>query len=116
MLKFNVPHDTNSGAGRVGDEPVFAGTAVVEVPAVPIDDVVDELGLETVDFIKMDIEGAERHALAGARRTLERFAPRMALCVYHNEEDYEVLSQIAREARPDYRVDSDRRHAFFYEE
>jgi FkbM family methyltransferase len=114
VLTFKVPRETNTGEGRVSDDPTLAGEDFVEVPAVTIDEVVRELGLERVDFVKMDIEGAERHALAGAKETLGRFAPRMALCVYHLPDDREVLSRIARDARPGYRVEGDRQHAFFY--
>jgi FkbM family methyltransferase len=44
-----------------------------------IDRIVTELGLGRVDFIKMDVEGAERNALDGARATIARFAPRMSI-------------------------------------
>jgi len=36
---------------------------------------VDEAGLTDVNWIKMDIEGAEIEALQGAKKTLERFRP-----------------------------------------
>ena len=54
------------------------------VPLTTIDKLVAELGLERVDFIKMDIEGAEVKALHGAKATLARFHPRMSLSVYHD--------------------------------
>ena len=38
----------------------------VEVPVTTLDKIVEELRLPRVDFIKMDIEGAEREALRGA--------------------------------------------------
>lgn len=49
--------------------------AVARVPLTTIDKLVAELGLARVDFIKMDIEGAEVKALAGGRATLARFHP-----------------------------------------
>lgn len=63
--------------------------AVARVPLTTIDKMVDELKLERVDFIKMDIEGAEVKALAGGRATIAKYHPRMSLSVYH-EEDHPV--------------------------
>src|SRR5436309_2024868 len=48
-----------------------------QLPLTTIDKLVDELKLERVDFIKMDIEGAEQRALQGARATLAKHHPRM---------------------------------------
>ncbi|MDR1741014.1 MAG: FkbM family methyltransferase [Synergistaceae bacterium] len=69
-----------------------------------IDDFVRENGLTRVDFIKADIEGYERNMLMGARETLRRFAPKLALCTYHLLDDPEVLERIIKETNPAYRV------------
>lgn len=57
------------------------------VPLTTIDKLVAELGLDRVDYIKMDIEGAEVPALQGAAETLKRWKPRLALASYHKEDD-----------------------------
>jgi FkbM family methyltransferase len=44
----------------------------ISVPAGTIDDIYRELGLGTVHYLKMNIEGAERFAIQGMARTLER--------------------------------------------
>lgn len=44
-----------------------------------------------IDFIKMDIEGAERKALAGAEELIKRCMPKMAVCTYHNAEDEKLI-------------------------
>jgi FkbM family methyltransferase len=44
-------------------------------PTKSVDQIVDELKLPRVDFIKIDVEGAELDVLHGASNTLEKFAP-----------------------------------------
>jgi FkbM family methyltransferase len=76
----------------------------IEVPVVPLDEIVNNLKLERVDFIKMDIEGAERQALQGAERTIRRFRPRMAICSYHRADDPAAVYHAATASEPSYRV------------
>ena len=40
-----------------------------------------------IDFIKMDIEGAERSALAGSIATIIRDRPKLAISIYHSLDD-----------------------------
>lgn len=49
--------------------------AVIEVAATPLDDLVAELGLTTVDVIKIDVEGHDIRVIRGAQRILDRFRP-----------------------------------------
>lgn len=60
---------------------------IVEAVTVSIDDWVESRNIKKIDFIKMDIEGAELDALLGAARTLRCFRPRLAIALYHNRED-----------------------------
>ncbi len=101
----------------------FAGDGLVghvdeqgplEVRAVRIDDLLSELGLSRIDFIKMDIEGAEPDALRGAEESLKRDKPRLALSIYHQPEHAEQLPAQAREARPDYQVKKVREFAYLF--
>ena len=71
---------------------------------ISIDDLVKEQQLDRVDFIKFDIEGAERHALDGAADTITRFAPKLAISAYHLPDDPFVLAQKVLALRPDYRL------------
>ena len=108
-LQFDPPSgQPHTGMGRVSD------TGLMVVKAATIDSVVEELGIRRVDFVKMDIVGAERHALAGASRTIAEFAPRMVLSTSDQPDDPEVLPAIARENRPDYHTAVRYRHVFVY--
>ena len=53
-----------------------------------IDDLVEREKIAKVDYIKMDIEGAEPHALRGASKTIEKFRPKLAIAIYHSMEDF----------------------------
>lgn len=75
----------------------------IEVPVRPLDDMLQSAGISRVDFIKMDIEGAEREALKGAAKTLARWQPRLMLDMYHRSDDAAVLPRVIREANPRYR-------------
>ncbi len=61
------------------------------IETITIDSLVERESLSKVDFIKMDIEGAETAALHGAERTLKRFRPRLAISLYHSPEDFTVI-------------------------
>lgn len=58
---------------------------------ITIDDTVTRLSLPCVDFIKMDIEGAELHALKGAEKTLRQFHPKVAISLYHSLDDFKTI-------------------------
>jgi FkbM family methyltransferase len=77
------------------------GTAV---PLTTIDKLVSELNLERIDFIKMDIEGAERKALIGASNTLRKNRPRLAIASYHVPDDPIELPAGVFAAVKDYRL------------
>ena len=74
------------------------------VKVTTIDQFVFDNQISKVDFIKADIEGAERYMLNGATETLRRFAPKLAICTYHLKDDPQVLEDIIKEANPAYTI------------
>ena len=78
------------------------------VELVTVDSIVEELGLERLDFIKMDIEGAERQAIEGAAETLRRFRPRMAIAAENLPDDVEAVPAAVLAAAPDYQYENGR--------
>ena len=75
ILSFNASH----GEGASISE---NGTAHIAVAA--LDTV---LAGHTVDFIKLDVEGAELQALKGAQQLIQRSRPVLALSLYHCPQD-----------------------------
>ncbi len=57
----------------------------IEVPGIRIDELVERLGTPKPTFIKMDIEGGEPGAVAGAAPFIAEERPLLALCVYHRQ-------------------------------
>ena len=84
------------------------------VAATTVDDTVGQLNLEQVDFIKMDIEGAERNAIRGAHQTLSRFGPRMAVAIYHRSDDPAVIPEWTLKTRPQYHFFQSTDIAYFH--
>ena len=77
----------------------------LQVSTLSIDDFVKDEGIARVDFIKMDIEGAELRALQGAEKTIRAFKPRLAISLYHKKDDFIVI--------PDYLDKLDIGYEFF---
>lgn len=67
------------------------------VQTISIDDYVNEKSLSKVDFIKMDIEGAELSALKGANQTIRTFKPKLAVALYHNTKDFHTIPKYLEE-------------------
>lgn len=85
-----------------------------QIECVTLDAWVEKNNLNKVDFIKADIEGAERNMLLGATKTLQKFQPKLAICIYHLPDDYEVISSIIKKANPAYRIKKTSHKIFAY--
>lgn len=78
--------------------------------AVDLDSFVSENNLETVDLIKMDVEGEELAAMMGARQTIERFQPDLAICIYHHPEHLWKIPLLIKKWVPDYELYIDHKY------
>jgi FkbM family methyltransferase len=89
----------NSG----GDSFVIRGAndRVVNVPLVAIDELVKQLALPRVTFIKMDIKGATQRALIGARGVLQT-KPRLALSTEEKEDIPAEIRALVLRLQPAY--------------
>jgi FkbM family methyltransferase len=103
FLTLNVAPQ-NSAADSVVIQPKGSHEGP-KVPLTTIDKLVAELKLERVDYIKMDIEGAEQRALAGARATIAKYKPRLSISAYHRPDDPEKIPAVIRRAWSGYRME-----------
>lgn len=92
-LFFNV---TGVGTGSIQE----GGSTSIDVA--PIDEVLDPA--DRITMIKMDIEGAELESLRGARRTIQRDKPKLAVCIYHKPEDMTEIPLYIKELVPEYKL------------
>jgi|SRR5579862_736301 len=101
-LEMALPEENNAGANSVvlGKE----SKNKVRVPLTTIDLISSELHLDRVDFIKMDIEGAEKEALDGAADTIRRYRPRMAISCEHIPGDFDRIPEKLRTIQRGYAV------------
>lgn len=110
----DFPHITPINAAVLGhsgtvcfDATDGAGAKVAEggaekVTATTLDSFAHEHQLSRVDFIKMDIEGAEVPALQGATEIIKKYKPKMALSAYHKLNDLFMLPSTLLSICPEY--------------
>lgn len=87
---------------------------LIELDAITIDSFVEKNNIKKIDFIKADIEGAERLMLKGAKNTLATLAPKLAICTYHLDDDPKVIESLIKEANPNYIVKHKWKKLFAY--
>lgn len=91
ILKFDA-----TGGGGAG----LSEKGTIEVECVRIDDTFLD---EPITFLKFDIEGAEMGALQGARETILRHKPIIAVCIYHLPDDLWTIPLYLKEQYPFYK-------------
>lgn len=87
-------------AGLMGSRLGSGGDYVETVQVDTIDNVMNG---HPVTFIKLDIEGAELDALKGAEQTLKTYKPKLAVSLYHKNEDIYEIPLWLKEIVPEYK-------------
>ncbi len=89
-----------SDAGQV----TAVGEGDREVPTITLDALVEREGLERVDVVKLDVEGAEPQVLEGATETLRALRPSLAVAVYHDPRHLVAIPQTLHDLGLGYRL------------
>lgn len=71
-----------------------------KINCIDIDSVIDK----RVTFIKMDVEGSEYNALIGAKDTIRKCKPRLAISVYHKPKDIVEIPLLLTDMVPEYKL------------
>lgn len=104
IVKMDITdYESNPGGATMTKNSVHKD--IEEVKSIRIDTFVKENNIKKIDFIKADIEGAERLLLKGAFETLKTHSPKLAICTYHYDDDPQVLEALIKEANPEYVVE-----------
>ena len=102
MLSFDAEGNRNATISEnrssiLADRPVKA----VQLPALPPDDIFKGA---RVDYLKYDVEGAEREALEGSARTISDWHPALLVSLYHRVDDLFALPLMIRKRFPFYKT------------
>jgi FkbM family methyltransferase len=102
-LQLSV-NEENPAASTVSDH---GGNMSEWIDLQSLDAIVEELALDRVDVLKLDVEAAEVRALHGAKKTLNRFRPRLAVGTEHTDDmlqNSRNVVQAVREVAPFYKL------------
>ncbi len=80
---------------------------LIKVPVKRLDDFIDELGLDRVDFLRMDVEGYELHIFRGLVNTLKKFKPIISIELHKRQLGIEGTKEFFKLMKDlDYEVES----------
>jgi FkbM family methyltransferase len=96
---LTLPYASNSAGTHVSTDQELSRSVLSDT----IDDLVKRERLSRVDFIKMDIEGAELEALKGARETILMHQPKLAISAYHHPDHIWQISKFLEDLGAPYR-------------
>ncbi len=70
---------------------------------VSLDNEYPKIGNNNLGLIKMDIEGMESWAIAGAQKVIKQYKPVLVISIYHTPEDFFEMKDKIKELNPDYK-------------
>lgn len=86
----------DGAASRITDEDSECSISVKTIDSI--------VGDENISFIKMDVEGAEIESLRGAKNTIIKNEPDLAICIYHKYLDFIDIPELILNMVPEYKL------------
>ena len=99
----------NSGRTIVSTQKVTDST---KVDGISIDEFIQENDINSLDLIKLDIEGSEMEGLWGGTESIKRFRPNLVISIYHKLEHFFEIPIYLKSILPDYRFKLSLNHPF----
>ncbi|MBO6053059.1 MAG: FkbM family methyltransferase [Clostridia bacterium] len=96
----SIPYAASGSRGS-GEEGHGRRAKETEVRTTTVDMIVKEIPL---DFLKLDVEGAEARALHGAENSIRRDEPNLAVSLYHRTDDLFALPRLVHALLPAHRL------------
>jgi FkbM family methyltransferase len=87
------------GQGQLAPE----GEGGMRAPVTSLDEWCEKCQVRP-DFIKLNLGGAEGVALAGARKVIAEFKPRLAVCINNSLADMGIIPSLIKSLEPNYRL------------
>lgn len=78
-----------------------SGGKTIEVAGIRPEDLLDG---RKVDYIKFDVEGAERQAIDGCKNAIAAYRPALRVALYHKSADIFEIPLLIQEICPDYKM------------
>lgn len=106
LVKHPLYADSNTFVDSVGSgssATISLDSSNSSIQTLSIDNFVKNNNIARIDFIKLDIEGSEFDALIGAKESIKRFKPKLAICLYHSANDYIRIPLLLSEFAPGYK-------------
>ena len=87
----------------------------VQCDVISIDEFVQSCHIKSVQFIKLDVEGAEFEVIKGAIKTITMHKPKLAISLYHKLTDLFTLPKLIHELSPEYKMYIGHHHGSLHE-
>ena len=97
ILRFSNTGTSSSSISNDFEDP----SSVIQIPATSLD---SSLIAARPNYIKMDIEGAEKEALLGTKQIISNQQPVLAICIYHKPADLWEIPLLIHQMNPRYEM------------